>query len=364
MKKCVYFIINSLGGGGAERVCVTLANELNKSGIKVKILIFNRKNNIYEKYVNKDIEIINLGASSTLKGYFLLLKFLIYIKPSNVLAFTDSIASICVLYKKLFHGKIKIVARNINNLSLLKSNAETWKEKVLFLFVKILYPYVDMIIAQCVGMKNDLVNNWEINSEKVVVINNPISDVIYRYSIDNFPPKDNQEFLFIGRLEKQKGLEYLIEATKICIDRGYDFKVKVIGTGSLEENIKEKIKINKLERNIILLGHKSNVEDYYIKAKAVVLSSIYEGFPNVLIEAITLGIPVVAFDCPSGPNEIITENNGFLVKYLDSEDLANKMIEAFICNWDIEKIRETSQKYRIKSIIAEYKYILNQQFIE
>lgn len=356
MKSTIYFIINSLGGGGAERVCVTLANGIYKRGINVKIVIFNNNNNKYIKYLDKNVEVINLNAKSTLYGYLKLFKFVKSSRPLNILAFTESIAAICILCKSIYKLNTIIVARNINYLSLLRKNMSNIKAKILFNFSVKFYPKSNLIISQSAEMKEDLVNNWNIDNDKIVVINNPVSENIRNYSnINEILTEKTIDVLFVGRLEHQKGIPHLINSIKICKKKGYNLNVNIVGTGSLLHETNKLIKNAELQDNIKIIGHISNVEEYYSKAKLVVLSSIFEGFPNVLIEAITLGTPVVSFKCPSGPTEIIKNGeNGFLAEYLNDNDLADKIIDALNNNWSVEQIKSTSIQYNEENIIDQY----------
>lgn len=366
MNDKIYFIISSLGGGGAERVCVTLANELKKRGFNISILIFNKNSNRnqYMKYVDKKIEICSLDASSTLNGYFKLLKFMYIHRPAKILAFNESISAICIMMKKILGLDTKIILRNVNTLSIQKQQMKSKREKLLFNYSMIFYNQVDHIIAQSQGMADDIINNFGISNLKVSIINNPVATHIQEFSTMKYPNLYNNEaFLFVGRLEQQKGFSYLINAIKICKQRGVDIKLDIIGTGSLKDEIEKDIKQNNLETNIKLLGLKENIEKYFINSKGVILSSIFEGFPNVLVESITLGIPVISFDCPSGPKEIIIDGiNGFLVNYKDEEDLADKIIKSHKFNWDTNKIKETSKRYHIENIIDQYSLVMDKIF--
>ena len=98
-----------------------------------------------------------------------------------------------------------------------------------------------------------------------------------------------------------------------------------------------------------------NMENIYAKADMIVLSSEYEGMPNCLIEAIGCGIPIVSYDCPIGPREIVVDDvNGYLVKYNDIDQLAEKMEECLKRDWDEESIRKTAEKFDVSYIAKEY----------
>lgn len=103
------------------------------------------------------------------------------------------------------------------------------------------------------------------------------------------------------------------------------------------------------------LGHKSNIEEYYTKARCTLLSSLYEGFPNVLVESIACGTPVVSYNCPNGPSEIIIDGvNGYLVDYLDIEDLYKKINKTLDEELDINLIKKSAERYYPEKIAKKY----------
>lgn len=104
------------------------------------------------------------------------------------------------------------------------------------------------------------------------------------------------------------------------------------------------------------------IEKYYSKASVVLLTSLYEGFPNVLVESLTLGTPVVAFDCPNGPNEIINSNNGLLVNYKDVNDGVEKLNKALSQEWDYVEIAKAASIYSEEYIVNIYSDVLKQTF--
>lgn len=345
------FIINSLGRGGAERVCITLANEMVKRGLKIRIITLRNVKNNYNSDVDKRVKIKCLNAKKDLFGLLILKKELKNLQIKKIIAFDERITSVCNYVKIKHHKKYIIISRVINNVDFQEKENKRIIYKFMYKFSKKYFKYADKYIFQCKSMKNRMKNYFNLDDKKskLVYIYNPLSDSFYDVKITE---KKENYFLMVGRLESQKGYEYVIEALKKCKDYGKNIHVKILGDGSLKSKLEKEIEVNNL--NIELLGNVNNPKDYYIKAKALILTSKYEGFPNVLLEANACGCPIISFDCPTGPSEIINDYNGILIKYLSTDDLTNEIINFDNIKWDYKKIAESVKKYDKNIIIKKY----------
>lgn len=157
-------------------------------------------------------------------------------------------------------------------------------------------------------------------------------DVINTYVIPNpvsFYPKksaklDSKQVIMVGRYNDAKGYDYLIPAWQIVHRNHPDWVLKVFGSGELHDKVEEWIKERNLEKTIILNEPTDKIMDEYLGSSICVLSSRYEGFSLVILESMSCGVPVVAFDCPYGPRNIIHNGeDGLLVEYLNVQALAN-----------------------------------------
>lgn len=355
----VDLFINSLRGGGAERVCTTIANGLVEQGHDVRLIVLNLKNAVYDKDLDKKVRIINLQKKHARGSFFVLASYLSREKPKKLLVFNHQLAVLLVILRKLLAVPCKIFARNINTLSLQRLYQKSlWHKYVVHILVKFFYRRVDFLIAQSVGMKEDLLQHYGFNPQKIEVIYNPVSQSIVNKS-PYLDKKKNKEIYYIGKLTPQKGLHFLINSFTECIEKCPDLTLNVVGDGPLRSELESLVLTLGLEKKVIFRGFTKDIVSCYSKASVVVLTSLYEGFPNVLVESISVGTPVVSFDCPSGPKEIILDDvNGYLVPTGDIEYLTNKMLQAINKEWDREKIIQTAKRFSSEKIIKQYVNIL------
>ncbi|WP_176431337.1 glycosyltransferase [Anaerovirgula multivorans] len=363
--KTIHIFIGSLRGGGAERICVTIANGLINRGYNVKLIVLNLNNAVYQKQLHPQVQIFNLKKKHTRRCFFSIYSYILKNKPATILVFNYQIALILVLIKITRQYNYKIIARNINTLSVkLKHEKSFWNKYIINGITKVLYKKVDLVIAQSENMKNDLIKNYNFSIDKLNVINNPIPYHIeaHRKTEKNHIKNNKRsikEILFIGRLEEAKGLDMLLNAIKICISVDKHIILRVVGRGSLEQKLKKRVQEEGMDSNVIFEGFAQNVISYYENAAVTVLSSYYEGFPNVLVESIALGTPVVAYDCPSGPKEIINNGvNGFLVEYLNVQELSKYLLKALTHEWNDFEIINSIKHLSLDNVLEKYIKIL------
>lgn len=359
--KKITFFISSLNGGGAEGVCINLANALSKRGWNITIVILNLNNAEYKNRIEDSVELISLNVSNSRYAFFKMRKLLVDNNIQKVVAFDYIMTILLVLIRVTLKSKFYIIMRNINTLSQKKNMKKTFKQKIVYSLLNKIFYKVDYIVNQCNAMKKDLLSLHSLNPKNVGVIYNPVNKKIEDVSTNSSDIKKEDFFLCVGRLEKQKSFEYAIKAFANISTSYPNFRLKIVGKGSLETYLK-KIAIEcGIESKIDFEGFQQDVIPYYQKAKATILTSVYEGFPNVLIESITLGTPVISFDCPSGPNEIIEEGlNGYLVEYQNINDLSSKMLKVIENKFDSKVVISTSKKYSTENIITKWENLLIQ----
>ncbi|GBF36624.1 glycosyltransferase, partial [Methanofervidicoccus abyssi] len=315
----IQFLINSLIWGGAERVATTLLNELSKKGYKIKLYTL-RKDRHYT--INKEIQYKTLSNFTIntpvfIKALYLpvsLTKYFIETiknKPDVLISFLESPNFISIIVGKVLINRKVVVS--IRNNPLMAYPNETIYGRIHNTLIKLLYPKADKVIVVSKKLRDILSNQYNIPREKIEVIYNPHN--IQNYLKLSEEPiedeyreifKDSFVFINIGRLMEPKGQWFLIRAFKKVVEKHPSAKLVILGKGELRKELEDLIRKLKLENNIFLLGVHKNPFKFLKNSQCYVHSSLWEGLPNTLIEALTLNLPIISTDCETGPREILT----------------------------------------------------------
>lgn len=362
MNKKIVFIIGGLRGGGAEKVCVTLANGLADRGYNIDLVVLSLKGAVREKELSSKVNLVNLDVGHARYSVLALWRYLRSTKPQSVLSFNRQISVVLGLVRKLTGLKFRLISRNIIFLSIAESNKRgLWHGFISKYLIRKFYALSDQLIAQSHAMKEDLVSYLSLPKNKVEVIHNPVCQRVANASKEKYMSiTENEKYLLcVGRLEEQKAFHYAIAG---FADAEKDFptlRLKIVGQGSLDRELKQYARDLGVEDKVDFEGYQADMIPYYLGAKATLLTSLYEGFPNVLVESISLGTPVVAFDCPSGPSEIIiNDTNGFIVPYLQEQALFKAINLTILKTWNENDVIKTSNRYELNAILNQYEKVL------
>lgn len=351
---------NTLNPGGAEKNCVVLCNELAKKGIEVELWITRLTDSPLLKLVDKRVKIRSIPGKRIRNTFIHLKKMMLKCKAKIFLIYNIELMVPAYFINKIYRLDLKIVARSITTLSHDYNNEGYFGKKIWFQLIHYTVNKIDLMIAQSEGMKADLMKNFNIKESKIIVIPNPAFNFTSNKSISN-SKENNKEVLFVGRLTEAKGLNYLLEIFQNALIKIPDLHLTIVGTGEALPETQNKVIKMGLSASISFEGYQTDLSHYYRKAKVTVLTSLVEGFPNVLVESISHGTPVISFDCPSGPRDIIISNvNGILVDYLNVVDFTKAIIDIIDDNIKFNKseVKETAHRFDLNSIISQYQNIL------
>ena len=359
-KKKIVLLSSSLAGGGTEGVCVSIANSIADMGWQVDLVVLNLNDEVYLDRISKNVNLVVLSVSHARFSSIPLLKYIYKNKPKIILVFNYELSVMLVILRLILRLRIKIISRNMSTLSIrIKQFKQKnfWAKYVVGPLINYFYHKIDHVVNQCSGMQDDLIAVHPQLYQRSSIIYNPIASHILDYVSMHDLNKINKKnyLLCVGRLEEVKAYHYAIEGFAGIVDRFPNLRLKIVGQGSLESELKQKTMELSISNRVDFEGFQKNIIPYYLHAQATILTSLYEGYPNVLIESIALGTPVIAFNCPSGPNEIIKEHiNGHLVRYLDVKDLQNKLCKVLIANFKREDIVSTVKKNQIQYVSKLY----------
>jgi glycosyltransferase involved in cell wall biosynthesis len=363
--KKITLLISSLTGGGAESICVNIANSFVNNGWQVDLVVLNLNNEVYFNRISKKVKVYVLNVRRSRYSFLKLLKYLYKNQVKSILVFNHELAVILVILRLLFRLKIKIISRNISVLSIKIKQFKSQgflARNIFTTLMRYFYYRIDHVINQSNSMRDDLLSIYPQLRQNSSVIFNPISPHIEDYSkkYDLTKIEKKNYLLCVGRLEKVKAFHYAIKAfAKISKDFP-NLRLKIVGQGTLEKELKQKTIDYKIESKVDFEGFQKDIIPYYLYAKATILTSNYEGYPNALIESIAMNTPVIAFDCPGGTSEIVQNGvNGYLVNHQDIDDLKNKLSTLLLHKHKFKKFENSIKKNQIKTIFKDYEKLIN-----
>jgi GalNAc-alpha-(1->4)-GalNAc-alpha-(1->3)-diNAcBac-PP-undecaprenol alpha-1,4-N-acetyl-D-galactosaminyltransferase len=315
-EKTTGFLISSLNTGGAERVVSVLANEIS---INRRVIVITLSKNKPHFTLNNSIKLIQLGVSNNSSN-------LLEAISSNI-NFISKLVSIIRKYK-IYHlicfmptsNLLGIISGsffcNIKVTISERSNPLIYKYGIRGQIRKILYRFANRLVVQ-----TDFIKQYYskyVPKSKIQVINNPVK------IINNNDFKKKKIILNVGRLDSNKNQKQLIKSFHRA--NNMNWKLIICGEGPSRNELENLILQLKLSEHVFLKGNVQNVNDYYSNASIFAFTSFSEGFPNVVLEAMSYGCACISTNCVVGSNDMIKNNhNGFLVEINDTDTLDTKL---------------------------------------
>lgn len=317
----------SLAGGGAERSMVNLAIGMaQQPGVQVD-LVLAEASGPYLKSVPPSIRIVDLKAGRVLQSLMPLAGYLRREKPKGIVAAMDHANLVALWAKRLAGGTTNVAVCMQNTVSQDAHNAANTRGRFIPAATKWFYPWATGVVGVSQGVVDDFVKLTGVR-KNVMVIHNPVVtpelESRAEEPVDHPWLQAGQKpvLMGVGRLTKQKDFPNLINAFAE-VRRQHDVRLMILGEGELRGELEQLVSSLGLGEHVALPGFAPNPYAYMKRARMFVLSSLWEGLPTVLIEAMAVGTPVVATDCPSGPQEILRGGKlGRLVPISDHKALA------------------------------------------
>ena len=328
-RKKVLFLLPSLGGGGAEQVTVTLMSHLDRLSFDPHLGLLEKVGPFLQD-VPKEVPIYDLKATRVRYALPTLLRLVWSLRPQTVLSALAELNLAMGLIKPLMPRGTRLIVRV--DISVSEDMAQTTRHSGLWRWLyRHFYSSADKIICVSDFVRNDLAEHFGIPLKKMVLIYNPVDVQRVRQLADVGESPylgGGPHLLAIGRLSWQKGFDVLLDALAL-VRKKILAQLTILGEGPLETDLKAQKERLGLMESVRFVGFQTNPYPYFKHADLFVLSSRYEGLGNVILEAMALGVPVVATDCPGGVREILAGwGMGLLVPNLNPQALADGIISA------------------------------------
>ena len=312
----IYFFLQSLKkGGGVPKMSQSQEGMFYKNNYQTNFVLCNKEQDEYDSIGKKNYLANN--RISFFKAIFVLPFYANKVVTNNAIVIsglTHVNVYNCFLPKK---KRFKILSERAH----LSTRYNRGNKKLFFLkkqLVKFTYSKADKIVTVSKAIENDLVKNFGIDKSKVTTIYNTFDvEKISRLSQESLSSSEEKLFLkngynllCVGRLAEQKGYAHLLKSMKSLLKLSNNINLLILGDGEEKEELISLANKLGLSKNVKFLGNIDNPYKYMRKSDLFLFPSLYEGFGNVLVEAMISGVPIFSNDCLSGPREILCPELG------------------------------------------------------
>tara|TARA_B100000900_G_scaffold79224_1_gene63671 strand:+ start:3278 stop:4375 length:1098 start_codon:yes stop_codon:yes gene_type:complete len=361
-KKEIIIFMPTINGGGVEKNFFLISNYLSTKFNKISVISLSKdckkKLKPTIKFISIDNSLMNhLGRRMKFIVCLLLLIKKILLNK-NVTVFCFQGLAYCTVLCKIFSTKIVIRSN---------SSPSGWSQNILKkILYRIVYSMADKIIVNSIDFQKELKKKFNLNSQ---CIYNPLNkkEIIKNSKKKikvKFFKKNDVKIISVARFSDQKDHFSLIKSINLLKKKYKNIKVLLIGSGEKKQDIKNLIDQLKLNKYFKVLDFKKNPYPYIKKSDIFILSTKFEGLPNVLLEAITLNKLVISSNCPTGPSEILDNGNGgLLFKVKDHKQLSQKIIFAIEnrkkCSKKILFAKKRLRRFDLSKNLNKYFIVLN-----
>ena len=352
------FLLPNLGLGGAERVTLDLARGFAARGARVDLVLIERSGEFLAE-VPKEIGVVDLGAKRLRAAIVPLRRYLKEHRPDALVAAMWPLTTVAVLAAAGLKDRPRVVVSD--HAPLLAQYADS-ALATLLLKASVLtsYRFADRIVAVCDGLGTELARLAGLPQGRVTTIYNPIPrpgcSVQAKFP---WPKRPVKRIVSAGRLKPVKCYPLLIEAFAPLARGGDGAVLAILGEGADRTAIEETAARLGISESVLLPGFTRHLADWLREADLFVSASDYEGFGNVLVEAMHFGLTVVSTDCPYGPNEVLGNGKwGTLVPSGDAGALTAAMRAALVCPLDRQAQIGRANEFGLERSVEAYRRVL------
>jgi len=350
MKK-VFFIISHLKAGGSEKVFWLLSQYFDQSIFDVYLVVLDSS----EKFYSRDlpgVKIIDLNSPRASQSVFKLRNLIAKEKPFAVFT-TGGHINTLLAFISLFVKIPKLIGRESNVMDIM-TELGGLKEKFWDKFLGLTYKRFDIAICQSEEIKNSLANHYHIADCKLIIIPNPVltMDIIKTTDLSK-----NKKIIIIARLAIEKGI---IRFLHIFSRLPEEYRLTIAGEGPMKMKLLKEIENLKLTDRVKLVGIVREIPQIIASQDLLVLPSVTEGFPNVVLESLAVGVPVVAFGVGGIRAMLKPDFNGYIVAQDDLDAFEKSVIKACNKSWDHSAIKaDVETRFGVQKVVKQYEALLS-----
>ena len=362
----VLFLIPSLRGGGAERVITTLLRHLDRSGFKLALAAVDAREAVFLNEVPADVEFIDLRCRRVRYALPKIVAMIWKRRPDVVFSTLVHLNLVLAMLRPLLPRHLRYIARETNVVSQALVGYRSpghWRW-----MYRRFYGNHDVVVCQSQYMLDDLVANYAFPKERIVLIHNPVdvesirrlaAETCHDSVLASEKDSDSVQLIAAGRLVNQKGFDMLIDAMTLLHDAR--IWLTILGEGPLRACLERLTLIKGVADRVRFAGFQANPYAWFARADAFVLSSRYEGFPNVILEALACGVPVIATPAPGGTREILDH----IPQCVVAEEISSHALADAIGEW-LKGSRalvpeDAIAPYRLSVIVPRYERLLKRK---
>jgi glycosyltransferase involved in cell wall biosynthesis len=336
-------VIHEFAGGGSRRDVILLCNALAEKGVPVTILTL-REAGPLRSLLDSRVPVVEIPGGRIRSAFFGMRRAIRAIAPRMVLSSEASLNLCCLAAARTLprSNRPSILLREVASPSAAQQHDPSWQSRLSYQILHRFYRFADRVITLTDGARHDLIENFSVPADKVVVMR--ANAVITPETAERIARWDREEgreenlIVSVGRLSPEKNQRLLLQALTLLRHKR-PWRLALVGDGSERPALEEYVKVNGLTDQVTFVGYDADPFAWLMRAKLAVCSSVYEGLCNAIIEALGCGTPVVSTDCPFGPGEILQNGRyGTLVPVGDAAAMAAAIDAAFDSPVDRSKL--------------------------
>lgn len=354
---------SNLRGAGVQKMRLNLASGFMEHGHKVDLVLVNSEGEL-RNCIPSGVRVIDLQSRHTTNTLPSLIRYLRETNPVALLSAQTHLNLVSVVAKSLAHSSARLIISEHNAIDLATKNSMRWKDQLLPAGARLLYPRANKVVVVSKGAAEQFIRTTGVSRDLVQVVYNPVvtpellEQATQPLQHPWFQKGQPAVILSVGRLTHQKDHATLIRAFNL-FRKVNPARLMILGEGEERGNLQKLVQDLGLQNEVSLPGFMPNPYNFMLNARMFVLSSLWEGLANVIIEAMACGTPIVSTDCPSGPAEILEDGRwGILVQPGNPEALADAMQKSLNSTISAEDRKSHAMQFSLETIVPQYLEVL------